>query len=216
MSDIKADIEDVIKETFRRMDDVYNLNNEANGNLFNSRLSKLVFPKYSQHRKTQQNKIRVSEQELRFLFIEVLREYKDYYYSIETPTEKSYSFSDKENFNVPIVNPNGRSGCFDLVLFKDAKRVALIEFKAQGSREAYEKDLLKLANEGEDKECYFIDLLETASNRSYEAIANRLNTSYESIKHKNSKLSCSRIHYVCYCIKDKTTKTYNWNTNKLK
>lgn len=73
--------------------------------------SRIVFPTYrdSNHR--------VSEQELRFVFVEqvqgLLKEY-DYYYSVETPTKDIYRFSQDKKYISPRIDESGKSASFDL------------------------------------------------------------------------------------------------------
>ena len=65
--ELRYHIEAIIKETFDIIDNLYNENQEIGNRGFNSECSRLVFPKYRNKDKT-----RVSEQELRFLFVELV------------------------------------------------------------------------------------------------------------------------------------------------
>ena len=77
--DLQAKIEQVIDKTF----EILRSENSQ---------TRLVFATYSN------DKRRVSEQELRFVFVEqlqqILQDY-DLYYSVETPTKSRYLFSEK-------------------------------------------------------------------------------------------------------------------------
>lgn len=98
---------------------------------------------------------RVSEQELRFLFLEefLKKPSNGYYYSVETPTKEKYRFG-KTNDDIKI-DPTGRSASIDLCVFErnvdKYNRVLNIEFKnANASKKSISKDILKLIHEKED------------------------------------------------------------------
>ena len=91
--------------------------------------SQLIFPKY--RNKT----VRYSEQELRKIFLRNVEEDKNYFYSIETPTEYGYRFSDTE---MPLVKENHEkddkyeSARFDVSLYSKNNKDDLlthVEFK---------------------------------------------------------------------------------------
>lgn len=95
------------------------------------------------------NYTRISEQELRFLFVEEFLKITNYYYSVETPTEFKYKLG--ENFE-SITCGEGRSASIDLTIFKrdneQYTRSLNIEFKNQNSsRFSVGKDILKLIHE---------------------------------------------------------------------
>lgn len=86
-------------------------------------------------------KIRISEQEARFLMCNILNK-SDYFYSIETPTTNLYRFSGKGE----------RSAAMDLTLWqyngKKFERLVNIEFKAHNvAEENIRKDIEKLVKE---------------------------------------------------------------------
>ena len=151
----------IIRRTFEIVQSVYNNQKEAEGRKSGapSPLSRIIFPKY------RNNKTRFSEQELRFIFVEQLNEEIRYgwdvYYSVETPTINKYLF----NVEYPKRDEeDGQSANFDLVIYDSSyNRIALIEFKAKNPADThdYQKDFVKLTNEGEDGELrYFIQILE--------------------------------------------------------
>lgn len=156
----KEQLEDVIKNAFIELDKI----SREKSN------SRLIFPKY------RNGKTRISEQELRFLFIEKLipfLEKHDCYYSIETPTNDFYKFSKNKQPIKPERLPKDtntketkgyESASFDLVIHsnnidKNDERVAIIEFKAKGNMHEYAKDICKLGNKiegGKSTLRYFI------------------------------------------------------------
>jgi len=99
---------------------------------------------------------RVSEQELRFLFVEeFLKEPNNgFYYSVETPTKEKYKFG-KTNDDIKI-DASGRSASIDMCTFKKCSenkyhRLLNIEFKnANASQKSISKDILKLMHEKEN------------------------------------------------------------------
>jgi len=115
-------------------------------------VSRLLFPKYG-HQEDEKQEIRRSEQELRFLLVEILkRQNLEFYYSVETPTQKKYSFSEEGEF---------RSGNIDLCLYDNTgNRAHLIELK-YGPNDDIDiaKDLLKLLYEPSKGQNYFIHFI---------------------------------------------------------
>lgn len=121
--------------------------------------------------------IRISEQELRFLFIEEFKiKYPHLYYSIETPTMgkfyfgKSYEEIKREN--------EGQSASHDMCVFKKNetnhyKRVMNIEFKYRNSGiEKSGKDILKLIRE--EQNGAFIHLLKNTNSKTLISVFNKL------------------------------------------
>lgn len=115
---------------------------------------------------------RISEQELRQLFIEEFKkeypeELKKTYYSIETPTEAKYKFSktnkkDDDKINEIIkVDDEGQSALLDMCVFNkvDEKynRILNIEFKhGNAPIEDIAKDVLKLMHEKQNGAFIFL------------------------------------------------------------
>lgn len=176
---LKDMMETIIQSTFNRLETAYNNHKEG----FNSKLplptgneSRLVFPAY--YKKGEIKDTRISEQELRFAFVEEFNRYcKEknikLYYSIETPTKDTYSdFSTK-----PKQTPNGRSAEFDMVVFnEDLHRVCLIEFKANNADEVdHWKDFLKLEVDEKDNTDvlrYFIEVVKSYTNGTINSLKN--------------------------------------------
>jgi hypothetical protein len=117
---------------------------------------KNIYPLIFPEKKQKSGKIhRVSEQELRLMFIQEL-ELADssISYSIETPTRVKYRLG-KDPSNYSVTNPKRRSALVDLTLFdfttnKKYKRILNIEFKHSIKKELLAKDVFKLINEKED------------------------------------------------------------------
>lgn len=98
---------------------------------------------------------RISEQELRFLFVEefINDTSNKFFYSVETPTEFKYKLGDSFD---SITCGIGRSASIDMSIFnKDSsnnyKRILNIEFKNQNSSKfSIGKDILKLIHENQN------------------------------------------------------------------
>ena len=98
---MREKIERVINETFADIREIYKLQKTGKGNPTSS----LRFPYKYNHRTP--GELRISEQELRCLFVEKLQN-KGLYYNIEAPTMGDYRFENAEG--------KMRSGNFDLVI----------------------------------------------------------------------------------------------------
>lgn len=97
----------------------------------------LVFPK------KRDGTVRFSEQELRFTMINLFdtNNYLNLTYSVETPTDKDYSFK----------GTGRRSASSDLSFYENKVKILNIEHKAHNpSQDSIDKDIDKLVNE----ECY--------------------------------------------------------------
>ena len=206
--ELKKHINNIIKNAFERLQYAYNNNKETEAKPSSDNpKSRLVFPCYSNNKQT-----RISEQELRFCFVEAFNEYFQnknipVYYSVETPTRKNYSGFSKTEKNSnpsPKPDPDGRSGEFDLVIFElvdgKMKRRCLIEFKANNASTLdHKKDFVKLNNQGEWKNKdgdhdvelrYFIELIDGYNAKTLENL---------------SKKTANKegTTFVCYSLRDK-------------
>jgi hypothetical protein len=139
---------------------------------------KIVFPKYRNGER------RVSEQEIKQLFIKRIENDDSFLYSVETPTDRLYGFSGEGE----------RSANFDLCLYdKSGKRKHLIEFKAHNAeyRNIY-KDFKKLLYDVADGENglsnYFIHVLENTNKRTIENIKNKYDKALKNLKEPPKKL----------------------------
>lgn len=154
----KDHVKKIIAQTFEVIKKVYDNQKEEFGNSseFCESGSRIIFPKYSGRYRN--GETRISEQELRFIFVEQFNKYCkknswNAYYSVETPTEEKYIFSEKGDKNCPYKvdgeGNGGQSAMIDLSIHNDKfDRIALIEFKALNPEEsAFDKDFCKLSNE---------------------------------------------------------------------
>ena len=169
-------ITNMIEETFKLVKEAYDMRNVAKNTdkLSTSSIngSRLVFPK------NRDENTRVSEQELRFAFVEVFNLYVrknnlDWFYSFEEPTRDDYDGTGKSE----------RHALFDLaILNSKLERIALIEFKANNpNKYCYQKDLRKLANPAEsDSETlkYFLQIVENHDKGTQRSIIDK--TKFES------------------------------------
>ena len=212
MSEIESHIKNILFKTFEYLYGIY----PAEGTLFtNDGPRRLIFPSYSDEEKD--GEISVSEQELRFAFVDVLNDYcqnddnnaSNLRYSVETPTNGKYRFKDTDN---PHIDDNGISGNMDLVIHDESgERLCLIEFKANNPEpKDIEKDLVKLTNiEERDKETkkpilrYFIGLVKsTQPERTINNIKDKLNNIR--IKTKDTRNN-EKVHIIFFNLTDKKT-----------
>lgn len=217
---LKNAIDSILKETFKEISNAYKWQKEKRDNsesAAGSSKSLIVFPKYKDTN-DKKYKTRVSEQELRFIFVETFNNHfnnnRNKFYSVETPTNKSYVF-DKDNGGPKVVSDKGKneknkgvSARIDLVIMaKEAdgtfKRVALIEFKAHNPDvNDYKKDICKLINEEENNpEClkYFIQIINVKNlKRTLKNITEKIKDT-NALKEKGEKLEYC-INYRCFNI----------------
>lgn len=171
---------EIIDLSFKRLNDIYKANKERR----TSTASRLIFPHL------RNDKLRISEQELRFVFVEVFNHYCDtkglsLFYSIETPTNDTYDFSGD-----PRRSDSGKSAMFDLVIFDEGyNRRALIEFKAKNAEaKSHKKDIVKLSNlkEGsEDVLRYFIEIIDNCDDGTINSLRMKLSDTDSVIKIEN-------------------------------
>lgn len=200
----KEHIDKVLDNTFSVIRALYQ-NEHYEGNVIcpNTAGSRLVFPR------KRNGEVRVSEQELRFIFQEQLYAYIydlnrageqwNVCYSVETPTQNEYSLSG-----------NGeRSANIDLALYADGRRIALIEFKALNPGD-YEhmKDTFKLRNEPGDSLRYFVEIVSSRDNRTFPSVERKLKrTDYKTRNFTVSESNNNKIICKICCISDLETKT---------
>ena len=183
---VKNHIDVIITNTFNTISEVYRtqMENQKIGT-YNNNSSRIIFP-LKRESKDKKEEFRISEQELRFVFVEEFNKYCsknwDAYYSVETPTSKRYDFSNKE-MPCKVDYPNGQSAMVDFSIFLKEQdkltRVALIEFKALNpDKQSYMKDYVKLLNE-DQKFVYFIMIVKSANDRTIKSIAEKIKASYD-------------------------------------
>lgn len=182
---VKNHIDVIIKNTFNTISEVYRtqMENQKIGT-YNNNSSRIIFP-LKRESKDKKEEFRISEQELRFVFVEEFNKYCpknwDAYYSVETPTSKRYDFSNKKN-PCKVDYSKGQSAMVDFSIFLKEQdkltRVALIEFKALNpDKQSYMKDYVKLLNE-DQKFVYFIMIVKSANDRTIKSIAEKIKASY--------------------------------------
>ena len=170
--EIKTHINHIIDATFKVLQDVYENQRENGIARRENPQSRILFPL-----KRDCKSIRISEQEMRFIFVEQLyKEIKngwDVYYSVETPTLDTYNFKEE-----PKHDPDGQSANVDLIIFnKQFQRIAMIEFKANNPKvRDYKKDFVKLNNkkEGEFVERFFIEIIKNDDKRTLNNIRGKI------------------------------------------
>lgn len=171
-------IEEITRRSFKVIKKVYDFQREAkpeNKKNLTEIGSRILFPKYSEHRKTsEKEKDRISEQELRFIFVEQLNKYAyekniDLYYSVETPTK--FYYRSARNGNEPGLNGT-RSGKIDLTLYdKNENPIAFFEFKSGSLASKIRElkyDILKLIMEASyNNNClgYSLHLVKASTNK---------------------------------------------------
>lgn len=144
----------------------------------------LVFPLKIQAMGTKK-KDRVSEQELRQLFIEKFKvKNKELYFSIETPTQEKYKIG--KSYDGFEYNINGQSALLDMCIFNRVSdiynRILNIEFKSKNaSIRGIGKDVLKLMHEKQNGA--FIHLLKntnkgTLCNKGETGVFNKMYQSF--------------------------------------
>lgn len=183
-------IDAIIEKTFEVLNAIKNNDNTE---------SRLIFPKY------RSKKTRYSEQELRFLFVEQFQLYcglsenqecKDWFYSVETPTEYKYVFSEngekEENPHKAKEGEKGQSAQVDLVIHaKDKSPIALIEFKAHNTTPfKLKKDFVKLKEEPKDRLKYFVMYIDKVGANTISNLRNKV----------ENDLKGSKILFFCYDI----------------
>lgn len=144
----------------------------------------ILFPCYRSEKR------RISEQELRQQFIEVVRrDHPSWYYSVETPTASCYDFKHGVK-----ATEKGRSARFDLTLYDEQRHpIAFIEFKAHGRtpQPNYEKDFLKLAHTEGGVCRLFVQLFERfADSTLINLVKEKLGPSFNAVPTAREKIVC--------------------------
>ena len=223
---LKEVINEIITATFKRLNSVYKEHKEGeecSGISPTSENSRLVFQMYGPHRG---NETRISEQELRFAFVEEFYNYCNanncnLFYSVETPTRDKYSgSSNNDKGKDPQTNPKGRSGEFDLVIFNEKmERVCLIEFKANNSRYTqHKKDFKKLNNKEEGDASVLRFFIEIVKNYDANTIKS-LNKKLENNKEIKAEFRCYSLENgeeITQSILKFKSKSLSPNSKKIK
>ena len=177
--EVKEVINQITDRTFKILKSIYDNQKEGKDNPERDNGSRLIFPHYSTIYR--EGETRISEQELRFLFVEQFNAFcaennLKWYYSVETPTEYKYIFTDKDD---PHKDDKGQSAMVDLCIHNEKfERVALVEFKALNPDEfCYNKDFCKLDAEKECKpelETFFIMMVKKTNTGTYGNIRKKI------------------------------------------
>lgn len=205
---IRLHVNNMIDKTFEKLKQIYNCDNDNADSI--PIAGRLIFPNYRDNKN-----IRISEQELRFVFTEVFNEYcktvdevLEWRYSVETPTMERYNFKGKQ----PRLDPYGKSASFDFVIHdKESNRICLIEFKARNSGVfEHHKDFLKLTEDPTNAkyppytQCYFLEVLNGYDEGTKTSLTRKL-TKYKNhiIKYTDCNSYCEtpQIRLCCYSLK---------------
>ena len=180
--DIKNIINEITTKTFGVLEKVYANQKEGYEFTQGENGSRLIFPHYSKNYRG--GETRISEQELRFVFVEQFNVYcaknnLNWYYSVETPTEHKYVFGDKNDPHKAEASEKGQSAMVDLCIHNEKlERIALVEFKALNPDEfCYNKDFCKLDAEKESRpelETFFIMMVKKSDTRTYGNIRRKI------------------------------------------
>jgi hypothetical protein len=194
-------IEQIIENTFEVLKEVHSKQKEGYNQYPSGNKSRIIFPQY---RKEYRNgETRLSEQELRFIFVEQFNKYCDnklsWFYSVETPTEHKYIFSER---GVKNSNPNmtdnkgeGQSAMVDFAIHDETlKRIALVEFKALSPHKlSFIKDFKKLNAEPVEN-TYFIMYIKSSDSGTINNLKLKVKSSIGKAKFYCYDLeSCDRI-----------------------
>ncbi len=184
----KQIVADVLEINRRLCLDLWHMTsvNERN-QAFSPDIPKLIIPPY------RDNKVRISEQEARFLMCSILNDF-DYFYSIETPTTLLYSFSGE----------NKRSAATDLTLWlhngDTFERAVNIEFKARNRSKNYIiKDIEKLVSEGTIGNWFH--LLKNIDRGTLKSLFSKFVEGLEETSHKG--LSTKKEIVFTFCVLEK-------------
>lgn len=198
-SEINEIIAKALSRTITALRRIYN-DGRGIDNTFSSPC--LIFPSYSDEKE-----IRISEQELRFVFAEKLssicKTQKNLYFSVETPTKWNYKFSSGGEKIDPIVG-KGQSGNFDMALHDaDKKKRCLIEFKyGSVSKQAFMEVLAKLANPNEVSECEQRYIIHMVEEKCTEACKQNLIEAKEWLPNaEGMERPRKKVKYICFSLK---------------
>jgi len=164
-----AAIEMLIKNSFKELLKI----GEENAIKQNAE-SRLIFPKKRDGEK------RISEQELRFLLARELEKQKDFYYSVEAPTEDMYIFSGKKLISARL----------DLCLYDlNGNRTNLIELKYDNVE--VENDFLKLLCDSETEQNYFVQIVDNMDSGTIESIEKKYQEALAEISRSGREIKSS-------------------------
>jgi hypothetical protein len=147
--------------------------------------SKLVFPT-----RRGEKEARISEQEMRFLFVKQLEIQDKFVYAVEAPTAQKYRFTGD---GAPkIDDANGQSGNIDVCLYNKSDiscPASLIEFKALNpEQDSYSKDFLKLLCDEEGLTNYFVHIIKNSDSGTFPNIEEKYRLAVQCAKESVSRM----------------------------
>lgn len=182
--------------------------------------SRLIFPAYRNNNRPK----RISEQEAKLLLIRELEKQKDFYYSVEAPTNNNYcDFSTDQ----PKIG-TGRSGSIDIALYKINKgileREHLIEYKFNNVKTC-KKDFLKLLCDNSN--CtpnYYVNILDNFGRKTKKSIQDKFKESLEYINRTCQDKEKSELRIFVFIYGENSVKAtqpnniykYDFSSNELK
>ena len=175
----------------------------------NESKEQLIFPKGIQ---SNGDVIRISEQELRLLFVEEFKKKcQKLFYSIETPTKNKYCFDTSKGIEGINIDHHGQSALIDMCIFgkglNSYNRILNIEFKyANVDIKNIAKDVLKLVKE--EPNGAFIWMLDntdsgTLSNSGKSGVLNKLNRSLSELKYEIDDNNSS-VQFIIMALRQET------------
>src|SRR5579871_3181569 len=152
----------------------------------------LIYPEYTSHNR------RVSEQEARFAYAEVLTS-SPYYYSVETPTEERYMFTG----NTEISARSDMS--LYLLLENGLTKVANVELKAGNPRPTHiAKDVEKLVREGTrggPVHGNWFHVLPAADHATVTVLLNKFHRAFDAVEQRPNWQDAGQLSIViCCCV----------------
>lgn len=157
----------------------------------------------------QEGQYRISEQELKSIFLELLctkADMTEYKFSLETPTVKKYTFSNSSEKTTPIYGI-GKSANIDVSILNKNRVVAIIEFKAKNTDDhSHAKDFIKLREEpGVDLIRFFVEVYVSTNAETLQNIHKKLyknqygnigdNTSFIGFSMNHNNMGCK--FFIC-------------------
>ena len=165
---------------------------------------RLIFPKKREKNKKGEDIKRISEQEARILYCNILNNL-NYFYSIETPTNEAY----RQTGNTSL------SALSDLSIYRyidsELKKVANVELKAHNpATKSICKDIEKIIREEKDGNWFHV--LKNIDKATLPSIFYKFIYSLKEHSNKGSKISI----LFCICVLEKKysiIKYFKWNKN---
>ena len=131
--------------------------------------------------------------------------FEEFYYSIETPTKKTYKFTDKGIKIDPKILPveqGGQSASFDLTIYnRNFIREHFVEFK-NNNVNTVKKDFLKLLCDEEGKKNYLVHIIDRDNLRKGNTLKSLKNKYDEAIKNAKIYQIVSTLNVVLFNIND--------------